>query len=511
MSTVQNNYNTSTSNINASNLTNTRDYNDLTFEFTPEELGIDPLKAPRTKTVTDKQVEEKLFDHFKLDINEAKKRLKTDDPFQEVLTKGDNIVTYNEKTGKYQKKFSVKKSLYNKLAGRAKQIKQQIVEENSQTKQTKPQTSTNPNEAVAGKTGIDNSRQDRTRLGQLADQAQVLKTIFGEPTKLTDLKHFTVKQINVPGYSAEDNALASLIEDKYGSGNLWGDKKAEILQIAKSVGVKVENLTPNENGTVSFDLNVESTLKLQHAYIGVQEKFNIDKANADETIAKQPINRFCQGVVDGAWEDLKANWKMVTNPWQTVKDVASGAWELGKLGAQLAAMPVTERDVLFAQIVRAGGENLANMEIGEAAYKLGKIVGIAAVEIALFKGAGVVAGTGLKTLKAISGSKFGLTLLNSAANIAKEVKQTVGKIPIPKGITPALVTSTGEIIKFSSFEMAKLGDITKLMMKSSEELEMLNNGSKAGRTVIKETAEKGLTRKSSVRNETVRNTNCRKR
>ena len=44
--------------------------------------------------------------------------------------------------------------------------------------------------------------------------------------------------------------------------------------------------------------------------------------------------------------------------------------------------------------------------------------------------------------------------------------------------------------------MAKLGDITKLMMKSSEELEMLNNGSKAGRTVIKETAEKGLTEKA---------------
>jgi len=468
MSAVQNNYEAFTYNINNAYLSGGKGDFTLTFEFSPEELGIDPRKAPKTKTVTDEQIEKKLFAHFKLDINDAKKRLKTDDPFEKVNTSGDNQLIYNEKTGKYQIKVSVDRSLYNQLDGRAKEIKQQITDENAQTK---PQNSTNPNETNAGKNGIDNTRRDQEKLRRLAEQAQVLTTAFGEPTKLTDLKHYTVKQISVSGYSAEDNALASMIEEKYGSSNLWGDKKAEILQIAKSAGVKVENLKPNENGTVGFDLTVESLLKLQHAYIGVQEKFNIDKAAAAEAIANHPIQKFAQGVVDGAWEDLKQNWKMVTSPWQTIKEVASGAWELGKLGARLAAMPEMQRNALFAQLAKAGVENLANMPVSEAAYKLGKLVGMAAVELVLMKGVGAVAGTGLKALKAISGSEFGKTLLTSAVNIAKDVKQTVGNIPVPTGIKAVeILTTTGESLKFPTLQSMKLGEITKPLFSQAKQI-----------------------------------------
>lgn len=243
------------------------------------------------------------------------------------------------------------------------------------------------------------------------------------------------------------------------------------MQIAKSNGVRVENLKPNENGTVSFDLTVESALKLQHAYIGVQEKFNIDKAAADEAVANHPIQKFAQGIVDGAWEDLKNNWKMVSSPWQTIKDVASGAWELGKLGAQLAAMPDAQRNILFAQLAKAGFENLANMPVSEAAYKLGKLVGMAAVELVLLKGAGAVVGTGLKALQAIRGTEFGKTLLASAVNIAKDVKQTVGNIPLPTGVKAVeIVTNTGDVIKFPTLESAKLGELTSPLFSKARQI-----------------------------------------
>jgi hypothetical protein len=345
--------------------------------------------------------------------------------------------------------------------------------------QTNPtQSPSNPNDAIAGKNGIGNTQNNRAKFDELLRNAEVLKGVFGEPTKLTDLKHFNVKEVNIPDYSKEDNALASLIEEKYGKGNLWADKKTEILQIAKSMGVKVENLKSNGNRTVSFDLNVENVLKLQHAYIGVQEKFNVDKAKADEAIANHPIQKFAQGVVDGAWEDLKSNWKMVTNPWQTVKDVASGAWELGKLGVQLAAMPEIQRNMLFAGLAEAGIKGLAEMPIGDAAYQVGKVVGMAAVELALFKGAGIVAGTGLKALKAISGMEMGKTLMSSAVQMSKKAGETLGKIPIPKGVKVVEVAiEGGNKLRFPTFETAKLGEITKAM--ESRALQMLDGVKKA--------------------------------
>lgn len=75
------------------------------------------------------------------------------------------------------------------------------------------------------------------------------------------------------------------------------------------------------NGKIEFDISVESLLKLQHAYIGVQEKFNADMKIINETVDNLPHNRFAKGVFEGAWDTLKANWKAITNPVQTVKDI----------------------------------------------------------------------------------------------------------------------------------------------------------------------------------------------
>jgi hypothetical protein len=377
--------------------------------------------------------------------------------------------------GFYQTTIPIDKEMLAQIRKIKPETKQQA-KVKVQTKSTA--SPSNPNEAIAGKNGVNAGNNQRAKIEQLLNNARVLNSVFGEPAKLTDLKHFNVKELNIPGYSNEDNALASLIEEKYGKGNLWADKKTEILQIAKSMGVKVENLKSNGNGTASFDLNVENVLKLQHAYIGVQEKFNIDKAKADEAIANHPIQKFAQGVVDGAWEDLKSNWKMVTNPWQTVKEVASGAYELGKLGVQLAAMPEIQRNMLFAGLAEAGIKGLAEMPIGDAAYQVGKVVGMAAVELALFKGAGIVAGTGLKALKAISGMEIGKTLMSSAIQISKKAGETLGKIPIPKGVKLVeITTTTGEKLRFPTFETAKLGEVTKAM--ESRALQTLDGVKKA--------------------------------
>jgi hypothetical protein len=363
-----------------------------------------------------------------------------------------------------------------------KEMLAQIREIKPETKQqakvkveAKPTTSpSNPNEAIAGKNGVNAGNNQRANLDQLLNNAQVLNSVFGEPTKLTDLKHFDVKEINVPNYTKEDNALAALIEKKYGGGNLWADKKAEILEIAKSNGVKVENLKSNGNGTVGFDLNVENVLKLQHAYIGVQENFNIDEAKVSETIDNLAHNKFAKGVGDGAWDALKANWKMVSNPWQTVKDVASGAVELGKLGVELAAMQPVERSILFGRLAEAGIKGLAEMPVPEAAYKLGKVVGMAAVELALGKGIG----TGLKALKAVSGMQIGKNLMSSAVQMSKKAGETVGNIPIPKGVKVVeIATTTGEKLRFPTFETAKLGEITKAM--ESRALQTLDGVKKA--------------------------------
>jgi hypothetical protein len=237
--------------------------------------------------------------------------------------------------GLYQTTIPISKNLLAQI----REIKPETKQPTKAKVETKPTPSpSNPNEAIAGKNGVSNAQNQRAKIEQLLNNAQVLKSVFGEPTKLTDLKHFDVKEINVPNYTKEDNAFAALIEKKYGGGNLWADKKAEILEVAKSNSVRVENLKSNGNGTVGFDLNVENVLKLQHAYIGVQAKFNVDEAIVNDAINNLAHNKFAKGVIDGAWEDLKANWKIVSNPWQTVKDVASGAVELGKLGVELAAM-----------------------------------------------------------------------------------------------------------------------------------------------------------------------------
>lgn len=98
----------------------------IKIDFSPAELGINPRKAPKTVTLTDDQIEKKLFAKYGLNAEDAKSRLKADNPFDRVNTNGDNVFTYNSKTGKYEKTYSLEGSLHRQLSGTAKEIKKQI-------------------------------------------------------------------------------------------------------------------------------------------------------------------------------------------------------------------------------------------------------------------------------------------------------------------------------------------------------------------------------------------------
>lgn len=55
-----------------------------------------------------------------------------------------------------------------------------------------------------------------------------------------------------------------------------------------------------------------------------------------------------------------------------------------------------------------------------------------------------------------------------------------------------MTLTTGEQLKFPSIELTKLEDIVQMMKSSDESLTMLKNGSAAGREIIKDTAEEGI-------------------
>ncbi|HEX8249216.1 MAG TPA: hypothetical protein VF599_13650, partial [Pyrinomonadaceae bacterium] len=180
-----------------------------------------------------------------------------------------------------------------------------------------------PGEKRNGRRGITAERYEQWRLQDLMRKAQILPSSFGTPSKLRDLKHIT---LDAPGDGkpvTEDRALRLYIQSRFDAangGNLWGDKLNEIFELAKSRGVRIENLDL-ENGKIAFDLSVENLLKLQHAYIGVQEKFNADMEIVNKTVDNLAHNRFAKGVFEGAWESLKANWNAITNPIETIKSV----------------------------------------------------------------------------------------------------------------------------------------------------------------------------------------------
>jgi hypothetical protein len=169
--------------------------------------------------------------------------------------------------------FNIEKGLHKELSGKAVELKKQIADEKKAAEPTPP---INPNEAIAGKKGVNETQNQRARFDKLLKDAQILPMGIGPESKLTDLKHISVTLPEGVEPNA-DNALSAYIERQYGNGNLFGQDKLDILNLAKERGVKVENLKI-DGKNASFDMSVENLLKLHHTYIGVQAKVNADIA-----------------------------------------------------------------------------------------------------------------------------------------------------------------------------------------------------------------------------------------
>ncbi len=92
------------------------------------------------------------------------------------------------------------------------------------------------------------------------------------------------------------------------------------------------------------------------------------------------------------------------------------------------------------------------MPVAGAAEYLGKAVGSLAVEIALGKGIGA----GLTALR-------GLPAATAFLKTANELKQTIGKLPVPTPGMKVVVDTMGNKMVFPDVELTKLEDIIKPM------------------------------------------------
>ncbi len=310
---------------------------------------------------------------------------------------------------------------------------------------------------VARRQIVDNAAYERRRMEELLRNAQILPSSFGTPSKLRDLRHVSVNLLNTADYSGEDLALLSYIQKTYGyeQTGLYGDKVREILSLAKSRGVRVENLSV-QGGRADFDLSVENLLKLHHVFIGVREKFTADMEVVNETVANLAHNRFAQGVFEGAWDTLKSNWQMISDPVGTLKGIKEAVEVLANLSRE---------DLLkiYENLKQAGYDLVFTEDVSDVAEKAGRVVGAALVELALGKGTGLL-------LRALKGTRYATALVNKGKEVAETIKNTAGRIPIvPPGFRVA-VTTDGTSIIMQSGEWKQLDDLIKPLQTSARQV-----------------------------------------
>jgi hypothetical protein len=310
---------------------------------------------------------------------------------------------------------------------------------------------------VARRQVVDNAAYERRRMEELLRNAQILPSSFGTPSKLRDLRHVSVNLLNTDDYGGEDLALLSYIQKTYGyeQTGLYGDKVREILSLAKERGVRVENLSV-EGGRAEFDLSVENLLKLHHVFIGVREKFNADMEVVNSTVENLAHNRFAKGVFEGAWDTLKANWQMISDPVGTLKGIKEAVQVLANLSRE---------DLLkiYENLKQAGYDLVFTDDVSDVAEKAGRVVGAALVELALGKGTGLL-------LRALKGTRYAAALVEKGKEVAAGIKNTVGRVPIvPPGFKVA-VTTDGTPILMKTSEWKRLDDLIKPLQTSARQV-----------------------------------------
>ncbi len=139
--------------------------------------------------------------------------------------------------------------------------------------ETKPKSPSNPNEAIAGKNGVNDANNQRTKLDkQLADaenakmarlinDAQIIPTGI-TPRKLSDLQTFSVKVPEGTTADQKDKVLLSHIDKQYSDRIPFAQNRQNILAEAKLKGVDIQNVKV-ENGVATFDISVENMLSLK--------------------------------------------------------------------------------------------------------------------------------------------------------------------------------------------------------------------------------------------------------
>lgn len=281
---------------------------------------------------------------------------------------------------------------------------------------------------------------------QLWEQSQLINSTFGTPSKLNELKRAWVVVGENVSADNTDAILSAYINKNYGRGNLWGEHKGEILELAKERGVGIKNVSI-ENGVAKFDISVESLLNLHIAYISVQAKVNEIEAVVDQMQDKMALNQFLKGVGEGAWGALKENWKMVTHPLETIKNLKDAISVLTNL---------SNEDLLkiYENLKAAGHKFVFEKDLSEVSRDVGKIVGAVAVELALGKGTGLL-------LKALKGTKIAAQFVDKT----KKIGDNLGKIPIPTPSVKVITDTLGNKIAVPDVELKKLADIIRPLEK----------------------------------------------
>ena len=138
----------------------------VTLVFSPADVNAsgNPRKRPAQITLTENQIEAKIFEHFGLDAGKdsqtIKERLGSQaNPFDQLKTTGTFTATYNQRTGNYEIISNIEAGLYKELQGTAAQVKADL-ETNS------------VNDKVAVKTKFDNAAVVRKQLEEKYNQTQ---------------------------------------------------------------------------------------------------------------------------------------------------------------------------------------------------------------------------------------------------------------------------------------------------------------------------------------------------
>jgi hypothetical protein len=391
------------------------------------------------------------------DYSLIQQRLKTSgSPYARMETTGSNVATYNAQTGRYELNIGVERSLYQKLKGQAARAQEQLEIE----RRRDAQSNQTPSDAVAGNRNIDTAAAEREKLLRLLEDAQVIPSTFGTPSRLRDLRHVSVQIPDDGKEVTPDRALLNYIQQRYGGGNLWGPDIQDILALAKLRGVSAENLQVQAGAggvrTAEFDISVENLLKLHHTYLGVQEKVNADIAIFEKVREENELNRFLRGVFNGAWGSLVANWNTITDPIGTLNNIREAV-------ATLVTLSPSDLAKIASNLASDGVEWAKNATPGEIAEKAGEIVGAAIVEIILGKGAGVA-------LRALRGTKAVTALVNKTKVAADAFKQAAGNLPIPTPGVRVVTDTMGNRYVFPNVELNKLDDLIRPMERRGDDL-----------------------------------------